>query len=84
MQRMLDAGPDTVQPAAGDRRHVSEAGMAASIGRPGRSARPQLHAFSPLAFWNAAPRATGIDPAGIYTNTNTPLRVIFGLRKKLW
>lgn len=23
-----------------------------------------------LAFWNAAVRATGIDPGGIYTNTN--------------
>ena len=76
--RMFDAGSDTVQPAAAVAATRSRSARRAIPPCKG-SARAQLHGVTALTFWNAAVRATGIDPGGIYTQHELSLRVIFGL-----
>ena len=79
--RMLDAGSDTVQPARRSPQRVRDRRGARS--RLARDLpRPQLHAVTALAFWNAAVHATGIDPGRHIDQHELSLRVIFGLPRE--
>jgi hypothetical protein len=74
---MFEAGSDTVQPRPRLAQRVRDRRGGAST-LPGNLGPTAAARVIRARFLERLPRATGVDPGGRYTNTNTSLRAISG------